>query len=90
MLRCPKCGRYGDKADGDKLCFFCGCKLITQDEYSSNDYKADKPTVSCPYCNSTNVKKISGTERAISIVTLGILSKKINKSFKCNNCDGTF
>ncbi len=44
----------------------------------------------CPYCNSTNIKKISGTERFTSIAMLGIFSKKINKSFKCNKCGGTF
>lgn len=44
----------------------------------------------CPYCNSINIKKISGTERFASIAMLGIFSKKINKSFKCNTCGGTF
>lgn len=48
------------------------------------------PVVECPYCHSTNTKKISGVERVASIATLGIFSKKINKSFKCNNCGGTF
>lgn len=46
--------------------------------------------VHCPYCSSTNVKRISGGERAVSIAMLGIFSKKINKSFKCLNCKGTF
>lgn len=44
----------------------------------------------CPICNSTNIKKISNTERVTSIALVGIFSKKINKSFKCNNCGGTF
>lgn len=56
--------------------------MISQQDKSSE--------VHCPYCNSTNIKKISGTERTASIVLLGIFSKKINKSFKCNNCGGTF
>lgn len=46
--------------------------------------------VTCPFCQSNNIHKISGTERAVSIVGLGIFSKKINKSFKCKNCGGTF
>lgn len=46
--------------------------------------------VHCPYCNSTDISKITATERAISVVGLGILSKKINKSFKCKECGGTF
>ncbi len=47
-------------------------------------------TPKCPYCNSTNVKKITGTERAVSVGMLGLFSKKLNKSFKCKNCGGTF
>lgn len=46
--------------------------------------------VTCPYCKSNNVRKISGTERAVSVIGLGLFSKKINKSFMCENCKGTF
>ena len=46
--------------------------------------------VTCPFCKSTNVRKIGSGERAVSVLGLGLLSKKINKSFKCNNCGGTF
>lgn len=44
----------------------------------------------CPHCQSTNIAKISTTERAVSVIGLGILSKKINKSFKCKNCGYTW
>lgn len=54
------------------------------------DVKEQQNTPHCPFCQSTNIHKISGTERAASIVGLGIFSKKINKSFKCKNCGGTF
>lgn len=46
--------------------------------------------VKCPFCQSTNVKKIGAGERAVSVIGLGLLSKKINKSFKCKSCGGTF
>ena len=46
--------------------------------------------VKCQFCQSTNVKKIGAGERAVSVIGLGLLSKKINKSFKCKNCGGTF
>lgn len=46
--------------------------------------------VKCPFCQSTNVKKIGAGERAVSVLVLGLLSKKINKSFKCNSCGETF
>lgn len=49
-----------------------------------------KPTVECPYCNSTNTRKIGDGERVVSVLGLGLLSNKINKSFKCKNCGGTF
>ena len=44
----------------------------------------------CPTCQSTNIRKIGGVERGASILTFGIFSKKINKSFKCNSCGYTW
>ena len=44
----------------------------------------------CPTCQSTNIKKISGTERTASVIGLGIFSKKINKTYKCLNCKYTW
>lgn len=44
----------------------------------------------CPTCGSTNIQKITGLERGISVATLGLFSKKINKSFKCNHCGYTW
>lgn len=49
---------------------------------------ANKPK--CPTCNSTNISKIGFGERATSVVGLGLFSKKINKTFKCNNCKYTW
>lgn len=44
----------------------------------------------CPTCGSTNIKKIGGIERGASIAAFGLFSKKINKTFKCNNCGYTW
>ena len=44
----------------------------------------------CPTCDSTNIKKIGSIERGASIAAFGIFSKKINKTFKCNNCGYTW
>lgn len=46
--------------------------------------------IKCPNCGSTNTQRISISSRAISIGTVGILSNKINKSFKCNKCKYTW
>lgn len=47
-------------------------------------------TPKCPHCKSTNIKSISGLNRGISIAMLGVFSKKINKSFECDNCGYTW
>ena len=44
----------------------------------------------CPYCNSTNLTKVSGTSRFASTLMFGIGSKKIGKQWKCNNCKSYF
>ena len=44
----------------------------------------------CPTCQSTNIRKMGGVERGASIAAFGIFSKKINKTFKCNNCGYTW
>lgn len=49
---------------------------------------ASKPH--CPTCGSTNVKKLDALDRAVSVGTLGVLSNKINKSFKCKDCGYTW
>ena len=56
----------------------------------AQENKATSNTPKCPHCHSTNIKPISGTERAVSIIGLGIFSKKINKSFKCLDCKYTW
>lgn len=44
----------------------------------------------CPTCGSSNVQKIGTLERTTSVVGMGIASKKINKTFKCNKCGYTW
>lgn len=102
MKECPNC--HKKYMDYDQYCLVCRYKLkyiegSNKVEYCPEPHKADyikmpqqstKPIVKCPFCNSTNVRKISGMERTVSIVGFGLFSKKINKSFKCNGCGGTF
>ena len=46
--------------------------------------------VQCPYCNSTNCKKISGVSKATSVAMFGIFSQKVKKQWHCNNCRSDF
>lgn len=44
----------------------------------------------CPYCQSTNLKKITVSDRFISVGLFGLASKKIGKQWHCNNCNSDF
>ena len=46
--------------------------------------------VHCPYCNSSNCKKISGISKATSVAMFGIFSQKVKKQWHCNNCRSDF
>lgn len=40
----------------------------------------------CPMCNSTKVKKISGTAKVAGAAMFGLFSKTARSQFKCENC----
>ena len=45
----------------------------------------------CPYCKSTDCKKISGLSKAGSVALWGIFALgKTTKQFHCNNCKADF
>ena len=51
----------------------------------------NSPTVTCPYCKSTNTKKISGLSKAVSVGLFGIFALgKTTKQFHCNSCSADF
>ena len=54
-------------------------KLKQQEQYGQNIPK-------CPTCGSTNVRPISGFNRAGSMFMWGIMSSKIGKTYECLNC----
>lgn len=57
-------------------------------EARSNDPKIKG--ISCPYCHSSNVSKISTSNRAVSVGMVGVASSKIGKQWHCNNCKSNF
>ena len=59
-------------------------------ELKMQQFKQVKNQPHCPTCNSTNIRKIESGERVVSIIGFGIFSKKINKTWKCNNCGHTW
>lgn len=63
---------------------------FSPEEIPTPEVVQKRPVVECPYCHGRNVKKITYLDRKISIFFSGLASDKINKSFQCNNCGGTF
>ena len=61
-------------------------EIEKQLKYKQNSQNTPK----CPTCGSTNIRKIGTGERAVSVIGLGLLSKKINKTWKCNSCGHTW
>lgn len=63
-------------------------QIEQQEQIKKTEKENSKPH--CPHCHSTNIKSISGLNRAGSIALWGIFSKKINKSFECLDCKYTW
>lgn len=55
-----------------------------------NKQTSNNPKITCPYCKSTNCKKIGTLSRIASIGFLGFASNKIGKQWHCNNCGSDF
>ena len=56
------------------------------ESHQPNNTPEQKTIPKCPTCQSTKIKKIGSGERAASILTWGLFSKKIQKTFKCEDC----
>ena len=49
------------------------------------------PTITCPYCKSTDCKKISGLSKAGSVALWGIFALgKTTKQWHCRSCGSDF
>lgn len=57
-----------------------------QVEQQKNASQTSSNTIKCPTCNSTKVKRISGTAKVAGAVAFGLLSKTARSQFKCENC----
>ena len=104
IYQCPNCGRTYTEFQNVYYCGTCNYRLIKQEniknikhpELSKRNYNVigtisnQSNTPKCPTCGSTNIRKIGGIERGASIYAFGIFSKKINKTFKCQNCGYTW
>lgn len=61
-----------------------------QDSMSKISSAGKSTSVICPYCNSSNVSKISTLGRSISVGLFGLASGKVGKQWHCNGCKSDF
>lgn len=60
-------------------------------QQDSNKVEEDNNTPHCPYCNSTNIKKITTGSKVAHTALFGIFSMSRNsKQWHCNNCKSDF
>lgn len=67
-----------------------GNKYINKEETIKHSKSSITNSVSCPYCKSTNVSKISTLGRSISVGFFGLASGKVGKQWHCNGCGSDF
>lgn len=60
------------------------------EEFYKNMKKSQQQEIECPYCHSTNTKKISTFGRVFSTEFLGLGSGKVGKQWHCNKCNSDF
>lgn len=91
-IECPRCGH--DKSyrkfirDHTEFGECVSCGEMTYHKVLKNPYIISS---TCPYCNSTNTKKISGTSKAIGVAAFGVFALgRATKQWHCNNCKSNF
>ena len=100
-MKCSNCGgrdSYMVVSEGPKGKFrvaYChNCDSKTYEEITPNqDYIEPKhtPTVTCPYCSSTNCKKISGASKVGKVLMWGVLAAgSVGHTWHCNSCGSNF
>lgn len=103
-VECPKCGcktsqkeQTIEKYTGKVLsefgsCTECGALTFhRQINESSCPAPVEKPVITCPYCGSTNTKKIGFGSKAVHTALFGIFAVgKVSKEWHCNNCKSDF
>jgi len=61
------------------------------DQHTINKNTSISQVVECPYCHSTNTKKISGLSKAGSVAMFGVFALgKTSKQWHCNQCNSDF
>ena len=78
--------KFGD--DGSQYGECTRCSFIT---FKSATSMHATNLVSCPFCQSTNCKKISGASKIGKVALFGVFAAgSVSKTWHCNNCGSNF
>ena len=82
---CKKCGYIIQTQQSEKYDKIC------EEQQKIREQQSSTSIVECPYCHSTNTKKISTMSKAGSVAMFGVFAMgKVSKQWKCENCKSEF
>lgn len=101
VIECPRCGGTSADVQIDQFvgangkdvtrkiafCKTCGKLLLNETNWG----EVVPGTVTCPYCSSTNCKKISGASKVGKVLMWGVLAAgSVGHAWHCNSCGSNF
>ena len=63
---------------------------LKMSQFKTQLNKQESNQIKCPYCHSTNTKKISTTSKVVNTALFGIFGQKRKHQWHCNNCNSDF
>ena len=88
--KCKVCGNEMEFSYAYKYNPNNGLNAIKNSNIKHTTIIQSKPEVTCPYCHTTNVKKITTTSKVVNTVIFGIFGTKRHKQWHCNSCGSDF
>ena len=97
LIPCAKCGHptsniYSMEYQG-KTITVCVCPECGESTANmpNKDNTPKQHTATCPFCQSTDCKKISGVSKIGKVALFGLLAAgSVSKTWHCNNCGSNF
>jgi hypothetical protein len=81
---------YMLRKNGDRYWRDVDSKCVSHNVVTPTQPTQSRPSLQCPYCHSTHVRKIGTVGRMVSVGLFGLASKKIGKQWHCNDCGSDF
>lgn len=84
---CPKCNIVLMKlSDYERLGMEANRANFQKEVERQEKLQKQQNTPKCPTCGSTDIKKLSTTSKVLGVGLLGLASKTVGKTYKCNKC----